>query len=609
MRRIGLVSAVGLAATFAACGDDNDPKTDTTDTADTTDTVDTTDTADSTGDSAGDSTEDSEDTSPDTVTPTFATLTFSIDDRANKTYEAADGLAWKGSFSYDKATNTLTKNSSWSGPFVNLYDDGPAPGGHEPDGATANDNIWSIAVKVATPEADEVFEYGAISGSTDGSDGSWIWSGTNGTVTVPAGSTARVDATGLVIAKHGTVDLLLTIDVSNNGANLATGFQSAFTDVKVKGSAWGWNEIAMVDDGTKGDATAGDKIYSFRLSDNLGKHDGLLKPGAQAQFVFVLGGVEYKAGGAPPTDGVDASLYDGTAWVDAEVKNQEAGDKNTYVEVPTKVRVNFTIDDSVNKTYEAADGLAWKGSFSYDAATNTLTKNGSWGGPFVNLYDDGPWNEGGHEPAGAVAGDHKWGISAWVSNAADTFEYGAIRGSVAGADGEWIWTGSNGTFAVTEGQLSSITAAGLTIAAFGTIDFRLVIDVSNNGANLATGFQSAFTDVKVKGSAWGWTEIACKDDGTAGDKTAADGKYTFVLSENLGKHNGLLKVGDMPEFIYVLGGVEYKNGAGEGAKEGVTAYSDYSAPGADACVAATASCMMETLEVAGNKNTMITVGE
>lgn len=584
MRRMGLASGLGMLVMLGACGDDEKKPTDTSDTTDTTDTADT----------SPDTEPDTEpDTTPDTVEPTFATLTFTIDDSANKTYDASDKLAWKGSFSWDETTNVVTFDGSWGGPFPLLYDDGPAPGGNEKPGAVAGDGIWTTVVQVATPATDLTLEYGAAWG--DGAN-NWIWQGTNGTVTVPAGSTAQIDAVGLTIAPHGTIDLKLTIDVSNQGANLSSLFQGVdYTDVKVKSSAWGWAELALVDNGEDGDDTAGDKVYTLLLSENLTKHGGLLKPGDKPQFVFVLGGTEYKQDGAPPTAGVMAYFDDGTTMVEAEVMNMAEGDKNTYVEVPTKVWALFTIDDSANKTYDAADNLEWKGSFSFDSASNTITFDGSWGGPYPKLYDDGPVTAGGHEPPGAVAGDNIWGVAVWVSNAGGNFEYGAQRDG-----GSWIWTGPNGTFTVPANTLTPITATGLVIAPHGTIDMRLEIDVSDMGANLNSLFQGVnYTDVKVKGSAWGWSEKTL---------TGANGKYTFLLSDNLGKHEGLLKAGDKPEFIFVLGGVEYKNSEGQGAREGVMAWSDYAAPGADHCAAPTGECMAETIIVVGNGNTAIEVG-
>ncbi len=128
------------------------------------------------------------------------------------------------------------------------------------------------------------------------------------------------------------------------------------------------------------------------------------------------------------------------------------------------VAVNFTIDDTASKTYTESDGLAWKGSFSYDPASRILTFDGAWSGPFVMVHDDGPWDEGGHEPLGATAGDHLWGVTVWVSNASTRiFEYGALKNSVNGSDGTWIWPGVNASFTVNSGATTPIDATGLVL--------------------------------------------------------------------------------------------------------------------------------------------------
>jgi len=240
------------------------------------------------------------------------------------------------------------------------------------------------------------------------------------------------------------------------------------------------------------------------------------------------------------------------------------------------VAVNFTIDDTANKTYDNTDGLAWKGSFGFNSATRILTQDGSWGGPFPMLYDDGPWTSGGHEPEGATAGDSLWGVTVWVSNAiATTLEYGAISGSVDGSDGTWIWESStgNGAVSIPVGATTAINAPGLIIPVHGTIDLLLTIDVSSNGANLASGFQTAYSagDVQVKVSALGWNTSTLFDDGTHQDETANDGIYSFALSEFLGKHDGLPKAGDVVGFVFVLKGVEYKV-SGTASSAGVSAY-------------------------------------
>jgi hypothetical protein len=74
------------------------------------------------------------------------------------------------------------------------------------------------------------------------------------------------------------------------------------------------------------------------------------------------------------------------------------------------VAVNFTVDDTANKVYQAGY-LQWKGSFVYNPTTRIITFDDTWADPLIPLYDDGPWKSGGHEPVGAVAGDHKWGVT------------------------------------------------------------------------------------------------------------------------------------------------------------------------------------------------------
>jgi hypothetical protein len=183
---------------------------------------------------------------------------------------------------------------------------------------------------------ENVLEYGAIRGSVDGSDGQWIWIGSNGVLTVPVGAEGPLAAPGLTLPAHGTTDLRLVIDLSADGANLAPEFQGAdYSDnAKVKGSAWGWTEVDLRDDGTGGDETAGDGMFSFLLSEAVGPHDGLLNSGQVAEFLFVLSGVEYRSMGAGATAGVSAALDTGGGWVAATIEVQPDGNRNTYVTAP-----------------------------------------------------------------------------------------------------------------------------------------------------------------------------------------------------------------------------------------------------------------------------------
>jgi len=224
------------------------------------------------------------------------------------------------------------------------------------------------------------------------------------------------------------------------------------------------------------------------------------------------------------------------------------------------VVVNFSVDDTANKVYGAGD-LRWKGSFLVDPATRTLTFDDYWsGGPdgasgWPLLYDDGPWSSGGHEPDGATAGDHVWGITVFVAPPASgtvDYAYGLNDTTLVSTTGGWIWQGPNGTFSVSAGDSGPITAPGMTFRKFGTSDLVLVLDTHH----LSPSWDWNTSTVTVKGSAWGWIEVPMVP--------MSHGEYLFTLSSVVGTgkqfpHSGLLNPGDVPEFVFVLGGEEYKD--------------------------------------------------
>ena len=277
-----------------------------------------------------------------------------------------------------------------------------------------------------------------------------------------------------------------------------------------------------------------------------------------------------------------------------------------YAQPAGKVPVNFSVDDSVNQNWKSEE-LEWKGSMLFDSTTRVITADSTWGGPWAKLYDDGPWNKGGHEPANAVANDHKLGVTVFVTppttGTGDVYSYGLRDATNPDtANGGWVWIGGNGSFTVPVGASAAITAAGQTFPAHGTIDMQLVIDKNA----LATGTWDTSV-VKVKGSAWGWSEVTLTDDATKGDATAGDGKYTYQLSFQVDQtkppYPGLLKSGDKPEFIFVFGTLEYKDGTGTANTAGVTAGTK--ASGASSFTPATLAITGGT--GLGSGNTYITV--
>ncbi|TMA25121.1 MAG: hypothetical protein E6J78_18650 [Deltaproteobacteria bacterium] len=243
--------------------------------------------------------------------------------------------------------------------------------------------------------------------------------------------------------------------------------------------------------------------------------------------------------------------------------------------------LGFSVDDSNNKVFADKD-MEWKGSMIYDATTNKVTFAGDWNGgngPYAPLYDDGPLSQGGHEPEGSKAGDHIFGVAVFAAppTAAQSWGYGLndasvkVNGRLVGPNG-WIWPpGPNGGFSLTAGQATDVKADGLTLKKFGTTDIQFVVDKNA----LATGSWDT-SKITIKGGGWGWNEIQLLDDGTRGDATASDGKFTFVLSQYAGTgkelpHAGLANSADKIEFNVVFNGKEYKDGSGNGLSTGVTA--------------------------------------
>jgi hypothetical protein len=235
-----------------------------------------------------------------------------------------------------------------------------------------------------------------------------------------------------------------------------------------------------------------------------------------------------------------------------------------FVQPAGTVAVNFSVDDRANKAYAAGD-LRWKGSFLLDEATRLLTFDPFWSGAASGaeplsgwplLHDDGPWTAGGHEPIGATAGDSVWGFTAFVvppASGTEVYEYGLNDTTQESSTGGWIWQGPNGTFSVSAGATAPITAPGMTFKKFGTTDLVLTLDTRK--LDQFPDWTWDLSTLTVKGSAWGWAEVPLTRIGR--------GQYVFLLSTVVGRHHrfphfGLLNPGDVPEFVFVIGGEEYK---------------------------------------------------
>jgi hypothetical protein len=242
------------------------------------------------------------------------------------------------------------------------------------------------------------------------------------------------------------------------------------------------------------------------------------------------------------------------------------------------VWLTFAVDDSANQTFGNAD-IKWTGSFKWDAKTNSIEPATSWlptDGPYPVLYDDGPFASGGHEQDDGVAGDHILTTKVLFTPSADTtLEYGALNEL-----DHWMWVGPNGQIAVPKTASGTIAVPGMKLKKFGTHDAKLTLDL----AALNPAFKTwNATDFKffVKGTMNQWTPVQLLDDGQKGDAKAGDGVLTYVHSQHLIKHVGLIPGNEEVQFTFVAtqgdqepeDGQEYK-AATQAYTEGVAAFSD-----------------------------------
>ena len=270
-------------------------------------------------------------------------LTIEVDDTANKTFSDEE-IKWTGSFAWDDKSNTIVYADSWlpsDGPYPYLWDDGPlSAGGHEREGATKGDHIFSTAVKFVAVE-DTTLQYGMLNEFDN-----WMWIGANGVLEVKKGATGVVAAKGMVLTAHGDVDMKVTLDTSKVHEKFATWGQKPHK-FYVKGTMNMWTPRQLLDDGNKGDEAADDGIYTYVHSSGLGAHDGLLNSGEEVQFVWVAtqgdtapaAGKEYKSGVNAHMEGVSAWTNTGpaNAWVPVPVAlalDSKGKVKNTAIVVP-----------------------------------------------------------------------------------------------------------------------------------------------------------------------------------------------------------------------------------------------------------------------------------
>lgn len=277
----------------------------------------------------------------------------------------------------------------------------------------------------------------------------------------------------------------------------------------------------------------------------------------------------------------------------SDVEEYEVTGNERWLQPAGTSKITFYVDDTANQTFE--DGqIQWTGSFAWNSEDNTIVHATSWlpsEGPYPLLYDDGPVRDGGHEMAGATAGDHIFSTEVYFLAEEDTtFDYGVLNELDF-----WMWSGPNGQFSVDKGSTETVDAIGMTLDPFGTVDVKVTVDVGNLNPEFAMVDEWETVNVFVKGNLTMWAPVQILDmgpDGNKGDEVAEDGVFTFIQGKNLGKHTGLLSDGQKAQFTVVLASgedthngpsaMEYKilsEGTQMGAAEGVEVYIDCAGDG------------------------------
>lgn len=199
---------------------------------------------------------------------------------------------------------------------------------------------------------------------------------------------------------------------------------------------------------------------------------------------------------------------------------------------------------------------------------------------FPPLYDDGPIDQGGHEPVGSKKGDHIFGTVVFVKPAADRdieFEYGVIN-----EDDNWLWEGANGKIVVKKGSTDVLRAQGLKIPRHGSIDIKIALDTNKMPNEFK--LTDPATPIFLKGTMSDWAPIQILDKGTDGDDTKGDGVHTYVQSKVLdySPHYGKLAFERAVQFVFQFNsatGREYKDIDDRAVKDGVTVWADCNGDG------------------------------
>ncbi len=325
------------------------------------------------------------------------TLRFTIDDTANNTFQ------------------DIGASFSWN--------DFDRSGGDRPALTNDGTGLWSVDVDYPIPAMDETFNYGANAVFTDSDD--WIWaydSRHTGSYTVPADANDGdvIDVAGLTIPAFGDWNMRATIDTSS----LAAGFTGdPSLGVGVKTNRNGFGLVVLNDDGTNGDETASDGVYTFDMDAQataaaMGtsmSSVGLMAPGERVEFTWVIGGTEYKIDGGERT-GVAVELTDTSTptnpWVPASVVRLRS-DRNTGVIATSSTSqydIRILVDTSTLSTtqYTATSTVYFSNTWIVEQENGTFTA--------PQMFDNGRFGDETADDGVYTLVLSEWVGGQWVSD-------------------------------------------------------------------------------------------------------------------------------------------------------------------------------------------------
>lgn len=257
-----------------------------------------------------------------------------------------------------------------------------------------------------------------------------------------------------------------------------------YSDIKIKGAFNGWTSVAMYDDGTNGDVTASDSVWTAVLYMDAGTYEW----GVTGDRSFVNDGWLIQGDNRSVTVASDGTV---------------TGDTSYGIPVPAEeFDVTFTITDSTGSYLD----IELKGEFT--------------GWSLVQLYDDGTNGD-------VTAGDSVW--TAVIPVAAGSYEWGAIEND--GSEwGIWLIVGSNRVLTVNEDGTYTGADYGIPAPAAVTYSVTFTINIDPD-FKFYDNPDEVIDSVEVKGGFNSWALVPAYDDGTNGDTTASDGVWTCVIDD------------------------------------------------------------------------------